>query len=82
VVAGGGLVWVGGMLAQGGLMVRAYRLLLFDRPHRSVLAAWRRPRVAVAVAILVAVTFTVAGEARLDLHHHPVTSTQPHHHRL
>ena len=82
VIAGGGLVWVGGMLAQAALMVRAYRLLLFDRPRRSVLAAWRRPRVALAVAVLVAVTITVAGEARLDLHRHPVTSTQTHHHRL
>ena len=82
VIAGGGLVWVGGMLAQAGLMVRAYRLLLFDRPRRSIVGAWRRPRVAVAVAVLVAVTIGVAGEARLDLHHHPVTSTQPHHHRL
>jgi hypothetical protein len=70
------------MLAQGALMVRAYRLLLSDRPHRSALGAWRRPRVAVAVAVLVAVTITIAGEARLDLHHHPVTSTQPRHHRL
>jgi len=82
VVAGGGLVWVGGMLAQAALMVRAYRLLLFDRPRRSLLGAWRRPRVALAVAVLVAVTITVAGEARLDLHRHPVTSTQIHHHRL
>jgi uncharacterized protein (TIRG00374 family) len=82
VVAGGGLVWVGGMLAQAALMVRAYRLLLFDRPRRSVLGAWRRPRVALAVAVLVAVTITVAGEARLDVHRHPVTSTQIHHHRL
>ncbi|HXD69010.1 MAG TPA: flippase-like domain-containing protein [Gaiellales bacterium] len=82
VVAGGGLVWVGGMLAQAALMVRAYRLLLFDRPRRSLLGAWRRPRVALAVAVLVAVTITVAGEARLDLHRHPVTSTQTHHHRL
>jgi hypothetical protein len=38
--------------------------------------------VAIAVAVLVAVTIGIAGEARLDLHHHPVTSTQPHHHRL
>jgi hypothetical protein len=82
VVAGGGLVWVGGMLAQAALMVRAYRLLLFDRPRRSVIGAWRRPRVAVAVAVLVAVTVGLVGEARLDLHHHPVTSTQPHRHRL
>jgi hypothetical protein len=82
VIAGGGLVWVGGMLAQAALMVRAYRLLLFDRPRRSLLGAWRRPRVALAVAVLVAVTITVAGEARLDLHRHPVTSTQTHHHRL
>jgi uncharacterized membrane protein YbhN (UPF0104 family) len=82
VVAGGGLLWIGGMLAQAALMVRAYRLLLFDRPRRSVLGAWRRPRVALAVAVLVAVTITVAGEARLDLHRHPVTSTQIHHHRL
>ena len=82
VVAGGALVWVGGMLAQGALMVRAYRLLLFDRPRHSVLGAWRQPRVALAVAVLVAVTITVAGEARLDLHRHPVTSTQIHHHRL
>jgi uncharacterized membrane protein YbhN (UPF0104 family) len=82
VIAGGGLVWVGGMLAQAGLMVRAYRLLLFDRPRRSLVGAWRRPRVAIAVAVLVAVTIGIAGEARLDLHHHPVTSTQPHHHRL
>jgi uncharacterized protein (TIRG00374 family) len=82
VMAGGGLVWVGGMLAQAALMVRAYRLLLFDRPRRSVLGAWRRPRVALAVAVLVAVTITVAGEARLDLHRHPVTSTQIHRHHL
>jgi len=82
VVAGGGLVWVGGMLAQAALMVRAYRLLLFDRPRRSLVGVWRRPRVALAVALLVAVTITVAGEARLDLHRHPVTSTQIHHHRL
>ena len=82
VVAGGGLVWVGGMLAQAALMVRAYRLLLFDRPRRPVAGAWRGPRVALAVAVLVAVTITVAGEARLDLHRHPVTSTQIHHHHL
>src|SRR6185437_7045046 len=82
VAPGGGLVWIGGMLAQAALMVRAYRLILFDRPRRDVLGAWRRPRVALAVAVLVAVTITVAGEARLDLHRHPVTSTQTHHHRL
>jgi uncharacterized protein (TIRG00374 family) len=82
VVAGGGLVWVGAMLAQAALMVRAYRLLLADRPRRSVVGAWRRPRVAVAVAVLIAVTVGIAGEARLDLHHRPVTTTQPQRHRL
>jgi hypothetical protein len=71
------------MLAQAGLMVRAYRLLALEhRRPRSALGAWRRPRVALAVAVLVAVSVTVAAEARLDLHRHPVTTSQTHHRRL
>ncbi len=82
-VAGAVLVWIGGMLAQAGLMVRAYRLLALEhRRPRSALGAWRRPRVALAVAVLVAVSVTVAAEARLDLHRHPVTTSQTHHRRL
>ena len=34
------------MLAQAGLMVRAYRLLALERRRRPALRAWRQPRVA------------------------------------
>jgi hypothetical protein len=80
--SGAALLWVGGMLAQAGLMVRAYRLLALER-HRSALRAWLQPRVALAVAVLVAVSVTVAAEVRLDVHRHPVTSSnQTHRPRL
>jgi hypothetical protein len=81
-VGGAVLVWIGGMLVQAGLMVRAYRLLALERRRRSALAPWRQPRLALAVAVLVAVSVTVAAEARLDLHRHPVTTSQTHRHRL
>ncbi len=81
-VSGAVLVWIGGMLVQAGLMVRAYRLLALERRRRSALAPWRQPRLALAVAVLVAVSVTVAAEARVDLHRHPVTTSQTHHHRL
>jgi hypothetical protein len=81
-VAGAVLLWVGGMVAQAGLMVRAYRLLALERRGRTALAAWRQPRVALAVALLVAVSVTVAAEARLDVHRPPVTTSQTHHRRL
>lgn len=81
-VAGAALLWIGGMVAQAGLMVRAYRLLALERRRRSALRAWRQPRVALAVAVLVAVSVTVAAEARLDVHRHPVTTSQTHHRRL
>jgi hypothetical protein len=77
------LIWAGGMLAQAGLMVRAYRLLALERHRRPALRAWLQPRVAVAVAVLVAVTVAVAAEARLDLHRHArTTSNSVHHSRL
>jgi uncharacterized membrane protein len=76
------LVWIGGMLVQAGLMVRAYRLLALERRRRSALGAWRQPRVALAVAVLVAVSVSVAAEVRLDVHRHPVTTSQTHHRRL
>ena len=80
---GAALLWVGGMLAQAGLMVRAYRLLALERHRRPALRAWLQPRVAVAVAVLVAVTVAVAAEARLDLHQHArTTSNSAHHSRL
>jgi uncharacterized protein (TIRG00374 family) len=81
-VAGAALVWAGGMLAQAALMLRAYRLLTLERRRGRALAAWRRPRLALAVAVLAAVTVTVAAEARIDLHRHPVTTSQTHRHRL
>jgi uncharacterized protein (TIRG00374 family) len=81
-VAGAVLVWIGGMLVQAGLMVRAYRLLALERRRRSALGAWRQPRVALAVAVLVAVSVSVAAEVRLDVHRHPVTTSQTHHRRL
>jgi len=81
-IVGAALVWLGGMLAQAALMVRAYRLLTLERRRGTALAAWRRPRLAIAVAVLVAVSVTVAAEARIDIHHHPVTSSPTHHHRL
>jgi uncharacterized protein (TIRG00374 family) len=80
-IVGAALVWIGGMLAQAALMVRAYRLLTLERRRGKALAAWRQPRLALAVAVLVAVTVTVAAEARIDIHHHPVTTSQTHHHR-
>jgi uncharacterized protein (TIRG00374 family) len=80
---GAALIWAGGMLAQAGLMVRAYRLLALERRRRPALRAWLQPRVAVAVAVLVAVTVTLAAEARLDLHRHSqTTSNSAHHSRL
>ncbi|HEY3763926.1 MAG TPA: flippase-like domain-containing protein [Gaiellales bacterium] len=82
VIVGAALIWMGGMLAQAGLMVRAYRLLTLERRRTTALAAWRQPRLAVAVAVLVAVSVTVAAEARLDIHRHPVTTSQTHHHRV
>ena len=81
-VIGAALVWVGGMLAQAALMVRAYRLLTLERRRGRALAAWRQPRLALAVAVLVAVTVSLAVEARLDIRHHPVTTSQTHHRRL
>jgi hypothetical protein len=81
-VAGAVLVWIGGMVAQAGLMVRAYRLLALERRRRSALGAWRQPRFALAVAVLVAVSLSVAAEVRLDVQRHPVTTSQTHHRRL
>jgi hypothetical protein len=81
-IGGAVLVWIGGMLVQAALMVRAYRLLALERRRPTALQAWRQPRLALAVAVLVAVSVTVAAEARLDLHRHPVTTSQTHHHRL
>ena len=81
-VAGAVLLWIGGMVAQAGLMVRAYRLVALERRRRSAVGAWRQPRVAFAVAVLVAVSVSVAAEVRLDVHRHPVTTSQTHHRRL
>ena len=56
--------------------------LLATHRVRAHVAALVALGAALAVAVLVAVTITVAGEARLDLHRHPVTSTQIHRHHL
>jgi uncharacterized protein (TIRG00374 family) len=79
-VLGAMLLWAGGMLAQAGLMVRAYRLLALERHRGPALRAWLQPRVALAVAVLVAVTVTVAAAASLDLNQHATTSSNPAHH--
>ncbi len=79
-VLGAALLWAGGMLAQAGLMVRAYRLLALERHRRPALRAWLQPRVALAVAVLVAVTVTVAAAASLDLNQHATSSSNPTHH--
>ena len=68
------------MLAQAGLMVRAYRLLALERHRGPALRAWLQPRVAVAVAVLVAVTVVMAAEARLDLGRHAQSTSNPAHH--
>jgi uncharacterized protein (TIRG00374 family) len=77
---GAALVWLGGMLAQAGLMVRAYRLLALERHRGPALRAWLQPRVAVAVAVLVAVTVVMAAEVRLDLGRHAHSTSNPAHH--